>query len=328
MPRNLSSQINATETNDHFENLLFDVQFVKLKLDHHDDLFVEGLNNKPVTDYRAVVNLENQEVLSVVSQNYDLIPNRTAFKEGKRLFRELTGIQRDGLLPFKVVASKRRTFCHVDFVNQNYNPIKFRQDTWLPFLRVTNSYNKTYLLRYQIGFVRALCSNGMIFDEESIVLKKAHVKNNGDFDIEAEVRSDRFRELRNNFINSLDGLYKYNVPREYLIALTYKILSIKFQVKNSIKDFRIKAIEQKKQFEAKVNELADLYYAELDSTAYAVLNVLTDLLSHQEYDVIPNYAGRESGLQKKIYEWARDFPNEISKKSFLWDEYVGTVSTG
>jgi len=322
MARNLSNQINSTEGNDHYENLLFEVRLVKLKLDHKDDLFVKGLNNKPVNDYKAVVNLENEEILSVVSNRYDLIPNRTAIKEGKRLFRELTDIQKDGLQPFKVVASKRRTYCHVDFVNQNYNPIKFRQDTWLPFLRVTNSYNKTYLLRYQIGFVRSLCSNGLIFDEESIVLKKAHILNNGDFDIKAEVRKDRFRELKNSFINSIEGLYKYNVPQKYVLPLTYKILALNFQVNSSIDDFRKKAIVQQKEFEVRVDELTDHYFQELDSTAYAVLNVLTDIISHEEYNVIPNYVGREPGLQKKIYEWAKAFPEKINRDDFSWDNYL------
>lgn len=322
MSKNLSTQINSSENNDHFENLLFNISLVKLKLDHNDDLFVKALNNKPVKDYKAVVNLENEEIFSVVSNDYDLIPNRTAFIEGKRLFRKLTGIEEDGLRPFKVVSSKRRTFCHVDFVNQNYNPIKFKQDTWLPFLRVTNSYNKTYLLRYQIGFVRALCSNGLIFDEESIVLKKAHIKSNGDFEVDAEIRADRFRELKNSFINSMDGLFKYNVPRKHVLSLAYKILSLKFQVTNSIENIRNKALEQQKAFETKVDELTNQYYEELEPTAYAVLNVLTDLISHENYDVIPNYSGRESGLQKKTYEWARSFPDEINRKDFSWSQYL------
>jgi hypothetical protein len=187
---------------------------------------------------------------------------------------------------------------------------------------VTNSYNKTHLLRYQIGFVRTLCANGMLFDEESIVLKRSHSSGDSDFVIEAEVKPERFRKLQNHFMNSLEGLFKFNVPETYVLPLCYQVLGITYQTQNPIKAIREKAMYQEEKFEAKVKELTGFYYEQLDHTAYAVLNVLTDLISHERYDIIQNFVGREAGFQHRIYRWAREFPEEVTKATFSWDTYL------
>ncbi len=320
MPLSLREQLNSTEGNDHYENLLFNVGLVPLKLDCEDDLFRKDLHEEPVKNYNAVVNYDDKEIFSVVSSNYKLITNRDAFNEGKRLYGELMGIDGSDLRPFKVIASKRRTFCHIDFVHLEYDPLRFQQDTWLPFLRVTNSYNRTYQLRYRIGFVRSACANGMIFDEESIEIKRTHTQDQ--FNIEAKVDPEQFAEMKTDFLNKLEGLFKFNVPKKHAVKLARQVFGVHFDTEHKIEHFKQAATLKKQLFEDEIEELANNYFRELGENAYAVLSVLTHLLSHNGKKTLPQYSTRANTYYERVYKWSRSFPGEIMDSNFSWDSYL------
>src|SRR5690606_8204993 len=49
-------------------------------------------------------------------------------------------------------------------------------DIHTPFMRVTNSYNGRRALRFDLGFMRKHCSNGVIFEEKVATVTAAHTK--------------------------------------------------------------------------------------------------------------------------------------------------------
>jgi hypothetical protein len=51
-----------------------------------------------------------------------------------------------------------------------------KDDPFTPFLRVTNSFNGARALRFDIGFMRKHCFNGVIFEEEVATIKASHSK--------------------------------------------------------------------------------------------------------------------------------------------------------
>ncbi|MCX6840667.1 MAG: DUF932 domain-containing protein, partial [Verrucomicrobia bacterium] len=59
----------------------------------------------------------------------------------------------------------------------NYMGSEIEKDyPYTPFLRVTNSFNGARALRFDIGFMRKHCSNGVIFEEEVATIKASHSK--------------------------------------------------------------------------------------------------------------------------------------------------------
>ena len=44
--------------------------------------------------------------------------------------------------------------CRIDLIipYSQDNPFADKKDTWTPFIRISNSYNRTLVLKYEIGF--------------------------------------------------------------------------------------------------------------------------------------------------------------------------------
>jgi hypothetical protein len=147
--------------------VMFDVALQSIYSDFkpQNPLFKEPISTK---NYLAVVNQNNGNILSVVGSNYKLIPNKDALEMGKRLFALLyPTVKTDDLIPFKVIAPNSLASVHIDLIHKNVNFKVWEQEEWLPFLRVSNSNNRIRTLTFEIGFVRKLCSNGVLFNKKN-----------------------------------------------------------------------------------------------------------------------------------------------------------------
>ncbi len=122
-------------------------------------------------NYLAVVNQNNGNILSVVGSNYKLIPNKVALDMGKWLFTHLYPfVKTDDLIPYKVIAPHSLASVHIDLIHKTVDFSIWEQENWLPFLRVSNSYNRIRTLSFEIGFVRKLCSNGVLFNKKTMII--------------------------------------------------------------------------------------------------------------------------------------------------------------
>ena len=75
---------------------------------------------------------------------------------------------------FNVTMLATRSWVHIDLTAEGLEFAPREKDTWVPFLRVTNSYNRSRALGFTVGVCRWICTNGMIFGERSFKLKVAH----------------------------------------------------------------------------------------------------------------------------------------------------------
>lgn len=121
------------------------------------------------------------------------------------------------LVPFKIITSQAFTSCHIDLIHKDVNLDKWKQDTWLPFVRVSNSFNRTFALPFELGFVRNLCSNGFIFNKEFIPVKYSHIK--GVIPSIVDIDTSGLKGFEINFVKYLNSLSKINVGREYVFPL-------------------------------------------------------------------------------------------------------------
>lgn len=183
--------------------------------------------------YKAVVNSKTNQIVSVVSNNYRLLANEDAIQFGKEVFHQLfPSIHKNDLIPFKVIAPKSLASCHVDLIHKDVqlsNTI-WKQDSWFPFLRISNSYNRAVAFNIQLGFVRELCSNGVIFDKDTIDLKfhHNHILVNDRF----SHKIDQLKQHETAFVEHLNRLKMIQIDPKEIFKLVCNVLNLKFDVTN------------------------------------------------------------------------------------------------
>lgn len=267
--------------------------------------------------FQAIVDVERNYVFSVVANGYKLVTNQEAVNLGKECFKSVFSRQTsDGMEVFNITMPKTRSFCHIDFVHKDSVFEPWNEDKWSPFLRVTNSYNRTKLLRFDLGFCRWICFNGMIFGNKSITFRYAHTHGAVE-KVEFNTNFGELKKLEANFIENLLNLKRFHVPQRQILPLVCKAFEIKIDADVLSKP---KRAEQLFEFKTYINELTDKYYAELDSTAYAALNIITDFATRPKSFISPD--AMVDVLQKRSGVWMRNFIEQLENKKFDFDTYL------
>lgn len=275
-------------------------------------------------NYKAVVNQENGQILSVVGSSYRLIPNKVALEMGKELFCQIyPHVKKNDLISYKVVAPESKASAHIDLIHKDVNFNVWKQETWLPFLRVTNSYNRTYALSFEIGFVRKLCSNGMLFNKDTMKIKYVHSKS-GKMDLKTDVSA----------IDQVEGLFKsqctilreYAIPKEMMFALVCQIMKLNLKL-NDNNQYKRKIKNLQNLFK-NVNDLTANYTNNGEVNAYTALNIVTDLVSHQNvYKNLTGFYFNVRSFYARPTDWMEEFTRKIGTNNFNFNEYLKPTST-
>jgi hypothetical protein len=309
--------------------LLFPVGLVGL----HTEEFINENNTSttiPVKEYFAVINLRSSEVFSVVSRGYSLLLNEEAIAIGKSVFVKLFPlVSKDDLIPFNVVASKRLTFCFIDLVHKDVNFDLWEQETWLPFLRVTNSYNKTYAFTLEIGFVKKLTWSGIILDKKTVEVKQAHSGGKDPWKITANIST--LQEAQAEFINYMLNLKRFLVPSKYILPLILKALNLKYDFhrflgnpnSNTIPLKDRKQINEYQSLKNSANGIFQMHSSSYGESAFAAFNTIIDITNGKGIGIIfSDYASKSRRLNENLSHWIKDFTDAIDKRSFDFEKYL------
>ena len=298
------------------ENNLF------VKKDEHQTeqyLFSNDLRNqiyKPVEKYKALIRVDTGHVFTIVTNNYKVITYQEAYEFGKKCFAIVFNtVTWDDMELFNITTTQTCSVCHIDIVHKSKKQDIFAGDTWFPFIRITNSYNKTKALQFSYGFARGICKNGIIFNTKAIEIKLYHSKG---VDIEASVFNVDYSEiqkLEEEFIAQLYRLKKYYVDRRYVFALTCKALGIKIPSG----DATSKQINAFIETQNDIDKLCEKYFDELGANAYMAFNVITDFASNPS----SSRAYYMDSMQRKSHEWIEGFATEIKNDNFTFEKYLG-----
>jgi hypothetical protein len=87
----------------------------------------------------------NNEILNKVT-TLTKIEKTTKSEIIKKAIIEYYDIHSKDLIPFKIITSQALTTCHIDLIHKDVKLDKWHQDTWLPFVRISNSFNRTLAL--------------------------------------------------------------------------------------------------------------------------------------------------------------------------------------
>lgn len=314
-----------TERNTNLKEILFDVEqrpiYLDSKTERQADLFAGNSQLKfaKIPRFRAITNAEDDYVFAVVAEGYKLITNKRAVEIGKQCFKSVfKSINDDEMEVFHITYPKTKSFCHIDFIHQGGGFEPFEGDKWVPFLRVTNSYNRTKLLRFDLGFCRWICTNGMIFGEKSITFKYTHTHGDVARTTVFDTNIGELKKLEAEFIENMHNLQRYHVPEKYMLPLVCRT----FEIKASAEDLeRPKRLIQLHAVKNHVNDLTKQYFGELGQNGYAALNVLTDFASRPATYISPE--AMVDQLQKRSGKWAEEFIGEIKDDKFRFETYLG-----
>jgi hypothetical protein len=277
-----------------------------------------------VPRFEAVVDAERNHTFAVVSERYRLVENREALNLGEHCFRQVfSAATADGMEVFNIILPATRSFCHVDFIHKDHSFEPWGGDRWWPYLRVTNSYNRTKPLRFDLGFCRAICTNGVIFGREHIVFRYYHTHEQIAVEGKFRVDATRLKDLEVRFIEQVHNLKRYYVPPEHMLALACKVLQVEIKPAD-LRDPRKR--KRLVEFRDDVERLTNKYFTELGPNGYAAFNVMTDFASRPML-----YISQEAmidPLQKRCGDWASNFIAAIQDPSFDFNKYLGDFARG
>jgi len=267
---------------------------------------------------QAVVDIEKNHVFSVVSRDYRLISNEEAIELGKKCFELVfSGFASQGMTLFNITTPKTRSFCHIDYIHQTAGFTPWDKDRWVPFLRITNSYNRTKPLCFDLGFCRWICTNGMIFGKKSITFRYLHTYGEIGENIEFKTSFGELKSLGEQFVSKLTTLKGYQVQAALMLPLLCRV----FSIRASEEDFsRPKRRKQLLDFGNHVSGLTKQYFNEFGDNGYAALNVITDFASRPLLYISP--AAAVDQLQKRSGAWVDEFIKIHENQSLDLEKYL------
>ena len=284
----------------------------------------EGVNasRQRIPGKKAIVNCTNDQVLSVVSNGYQVVTNRDALDYGIRCCEAaFPDIPRSAWDVSSADAPISGGHCHFDLTH-NSALLRFdsvsagqRPDTYGPFVRVANSYNRKRALGFTIGFMRKVCSNGMIVPESSISFSLNHNTNRIRERIEFETSRTRFTSMKTKFLEFLAPLQECLIPAQFFLPISLFALRVPIPEKPSEREQ-----EAWRHFRSHINSLSEGYIDQVGGNAYALLNVISDLASRPSETVLRRR--ERHSLQRLAGTWLAEFSAECKQRSFDLRGYV------
>ncbi len=302
-----------------YRELMFPVRTVSVFAELRDG--VEGSLQR-IPGKKAIVNCTNDKVISVVSDDYQVVTNRDALDYGFRCCESaFPDVPQSAWEVTAADAPLSSGHCHIDLTH-NSARLRFdsvsagqRPDTYGPFIRVANSYNRKRALGFTIGFMRKVCSNGMIVPRSSISFSLDHNTKRIRERVEFETSRTQFTSVKTKFLEFLDPLQKCTIPGEFFPSISRFALRVPIPEKPSKRKQ-----EEWNHFNAHIKSLSEEYIQQVGENAYALLNVISDLASR------PSKAGlrrrERHSLQRLAGAWLAEFSSECRKASFDPSRYV------
>ena len=171
------------------------------------------------------------------------------------------------------------------------------EDRWLPFLRVTNSYNRSRALAFTVGVCRWICTNGMIFGEQSLKLKVSHAT-----EVNLERRLvEAFGHRRFDVAgcrDKLEKLTRLSVPQERFLAGMLEILDVKPPAEPPRNAARQ---DGWLRLGPHLRALGEKYRKELGDTAYALVNAASEYAGDTKAPLMS--PARVDALQFRCGSW-------------------------
>lgn len=300
------------------QNLLFDVEQVPVEA-------VIGSNGHtrriPIPGKKALIHQGTGHVLGVVGRDYRVVTNREAVD----LAQEVCGKAFPGLSSVewearRAAAPRTLSHAHIDLMHRthvlNYLGSDIgKDDPYTPFLRVTNSFNGARALRFDIGFMRKHCSNGVIFEEEVATIKASHSKE-ALAQLQIEITSRSLPQMWDEFTKFLTTVRSITLSTDQSTLALKTVLRLPAPQPDD-KPARKEALAAlATDFSARLTG----YRQELGENAYAVFNTLTDIAARPPESAC--FQLTRDTLERRAGRWLKELGRQSQAPAFELDGWI------
>lgn len=276
----------------------------------------------PVGSHVVLINCDTGSQVGVVGKDYRLVTNREALGFARECARQLFGgVKPEELEVFNVDSPSSGSYCHIDLIHKGFELNFLKKEVYLPFVRMTNSYNRSRALGFKIGYCRKVCSNGMIFEQEAIRFSFAHSRADIGPSLDFRIEKGKLDALRQKFETDAERLHFYRIPERTGLPLFFKALSLPMLPTGD--DVSQRTVDLFDGLHCVGNRLLSEYFGQFGTNAYALLNAATDLASHP--DKVYGLTRSAHSMQTSAGTWSREFAALVSdkEKPLDLDEYLG-----
>lgn len=281
---------------------------------------------QPVPGKRAVLNTATGRAVSVVGDQYHLVTNSQALHYG-RLCCESAFPQThaEEWTVNTVDGPSTGGHCRIDLLHATttFNPFgtdpSMQREVYSPFVRVTNSYNRTRALSLYFGFLRERCSNGLIVAQEAIVIRFDHNAHDIDRRIRNELNQELSGQLQDQFTAFVTNLRSCRVPRQLFNPIMRSALKLE-----EPKVHKRSTAAAWVGIEASLESVSSKYSRALGDNGYGLLNALTDFATNPPHNHVVR-RDRHS-FQSLAGKWLSGFSEECKKEDFDAERYLAGLN--
>jgi hypothetical protein len=300
------------------QDLLFDVDQVPIEaiLGSKDNTRRISIPGK-----KALIHQGTGLVLGVVSRDYRVVTNQEAVNLAQEVCEKaFPGLSSVEWQAKRAAAPRTLSYAFIDLLHRthvlNYwDSVIKKDDPFTPFLRVTNSFNGARALRFDIGFMRAHCANGVIFEEAVATIKASHSKEALE-QLKIEITSRSLPQMWGDFSKFLTSVRSISMTTEQSTQTINTVLNFSGP-KPDDKPARKEGLTALGLEFA--NRLAG-YQQELGSNAYAVFNTLTDIAARPP-DSSYFQTGRDT-IEKRSGRWLKELASQSQTTGFDLNAWI------
>ena len=300
------------------QDLLFDVDQVPVEAVIASD---QSIRRIAIPGKKALVNKQTGHVLGVVSRDYRVVTNQ----EAVNMARDVCGHAFPGLSTVeweakRAAAPRTLSYAFIDLVHRthvlNYYDIGAgKNDPFTPFLRVTNSFNGARALRFDIGFMRKHCSNGVIFEEEVATIKASH-STEALAKLKIEITSRSLPQMWSDFSKFLTSVRSIGMDTDQSTLALNAVLRLA-PAKADDKPVRKDGL---KVLSEDFSSRLEIYQKELGPNAYAVFNTLTDIAARPPESAY--FQKDRDTIEKRSGRWLKKLACAIQTTDFDLNRWI------
>jgi hypothetical protein len=270
---------------------------------------------------KALVNQHSGQILGVVSRDYRVVTNQEAVD----LAREACRIAFPGVSPMeweakRASAPRTLSYAHIDLMHRThvlnyYDTAVGKDDPFTPFLRVTNSFNGARALRFDIGFMRKHCSNGVIFEEEVATIRASHSAE-ALAQLKVEIKSRSLPKMWEEFSQFLSRVRSIDMtPEQSNLALNTVL-----RLPDPKPDDKLSRKEGLHTLSTDFSNRLTRYRTQLGPNAYAVFNTLTDIAARPPESV--HFQKNRDTIEKRSGLWLKELACQSQVAGFDLNAWI------
>jgi len=297
-------------------NYIYDrkIQDINFPIEESEVYYRHQDTRTTLEDYshKALIRRDSGELLGMVGSKYEVITHNEAYRLGVKLFKKVFGSDPE---VFKVDMNSKGSYCHVDILNP-IDRIKVEgiegsvglngviDEEYYPFIRISNSYNHTFALRYNLGFYRWKCSNGLLMGVDTLGdIVITHDKPLEESEWYVMNAAQEFRKQVTQFDGYIRKAGKIHIPKELLEVVTMDLLDRKYNLEQAPLILKMSKL---------LRGSIPAYAAELGESALAAINIGTDYIKTVENTQTVN------SLQSRAMDWGM----RVTEDGFALEKYL------